>query len=213
MSAFALRLAADRERLRALAKDSCGQVVIRREPTATFAGCELELHYATAGSPAYPATRQPVSVLVIAFGDRYPFLPPSATFRTPIYHPNVYPSGLVCLGSRWLPSEGIDLFLQRVIRLMTFDPLLVNENSAAHPAALHWYRRARAAHPAAFPSEPPAFDAQARLGARGNVRWQAADDTRVRRDCPYCGSKLRLPGGRRGSVCCPSCRGEFSTET
>ncbi len=210
MDAFALRLAADRERIRSLAQGSQGRIVIISEPTAAYPRCELELRYATAASPAYPSARREASRVSILFGERYPFLPPSASFLTPIHHPNVYPSGLVCLGTRWLASEGMDLFVQRLIRLMTFDPLLVNVHSAANPAALHWYLQARAQHPEAFPTERVTFDAR---DTGGNVRWHEQETQRVVIDCPRCRGKLRLPAGRRGVVRCPRCGAEFEATT
>lgn len=210
MDAFALRLGVDRERLRALARDSQGRIVVISEPTAADARCELELRYVTAASPAYPHVRRDASRVSIMFGERYPFLPPSASFLTPIHHPNVYPSGLVCLGTRWLASEGMDLFVQRLVRLMTFDPLLVNVHSAANAVALHWYLQTRAQHPEAFPTERVAFDMRV---AGGQVHWHEEESERVVIDCPSCRGKLRLPAGRRGIVRCPRCGAEFQATT
>src|ERR1700756_2375841 len=31
--------------------------------------------------------------------------------KTPIFHPNVFPSGQICLGGRWLPTESLDLLV------------------------------------------------------------------------------------------------------
>ncbi|MBI4754871.1 MAG: hypothetical protein HY778_05475 [Betaproteobacteria bacterium] len=159
MDAFALRLAADQQRLDALAAASGGRVMVLAAPAAHSPRLEVLLRYPTAAGPDYPVRRSEESRLAVSLGARYPFQPPVATFLTPVFHPNVFPSGVVCLGARWLPSEGMDLFLQRVIRLMTFDPLLVNIHSAAHPRALHWYLQARAAHPGAFPGERVDFGA------------------------------------------------------
>jgi ubiquitin-protein ligase len=207
---LALRLAADRERLAALAAASGGRIVVLAQPTPVRARFELALHYPTAPSAAYPRERQETTRLAIELPERYPFQPPVAVVSTPIHHPNVFASGLVCLGAKWLPSEGMDLFVQRLIRLFTFDPLLVNVHSVANAAALHWYLQAVRQHPDAFPSERVAFAAARQAGG---VRWQEAAPERVRRDCPHCGAGLRLPAGRHGSVRCPRCGADFEAAT
>ena len=176
----------------------------------------LELGYATSGSRAYPAAREARTRLVIDLPARYPFQPPIATVTTPIFHPNVHPSGLVCLGAKWLPSEGMDLFVRRVARLLTFDPQLVNVQSAANPDALFWYLDALARYPGAFPSARVDVVLPDEQPAR--VRWR---DTgvdpehaeRVVRPCPRCGAQLRLPAGRSGAVRCPKCGSAFETAT
>ncbi len=127
-----VRLAADSDRLRALAAASRGRITLVALPTPGSPRFVLDLGFVTAGSSAYPAERRTNTRLVIDLPARYPFMPPAATIATPIFHPNVYPSGLVCLGTKWLPSEGMDLFVRRIAQLVTFDPLIVNAQSAAN---------------------------------------------------------------------------------
>lgn len=209
-----VRLAADVERLRALAAASRGRIDLVALPAPGSPRFVLELAFATAGSSAYPVDRRTHSRLVIDLPARYPFMPPAATLTTPIFHPNVYPSGLVCLGTKWLPSEGMDLFVRRIVQLVTFDPMIVNTQSVANPAALHWYTRALRKSPQAFPTDrvdlevPGARDAQ--VGWRDSTAAAAA---RVIRQCPHCGAGLRLPAGRRGTVRCPKCARDFETDT
>ena len=74
-------------------------------------------------------------VVHVALPERYPFVAPVATVRTPIYHPNVYPSGIICLGTRWIAAQGLDIFVQRLLRLVTFDSLLINTVSPANREA------------------------------------------------------------------------------
>ena len=209
-----VRLAADSDRLRALAAASRGRITLVALPTPGSPRFVLDLGFVTAGSSAYPAERRTNTRLVIDLPARYPFMPPAATIATPIFHPNVYPSGLVCLGTKWLPSEGMDLFVRRIAQLVTFDPLIVNAQSAANPAALHWYVQALRKFPQAFPTDrieietPDADDAQ--------IRWNestAAGAARVIRQCPHCAASLRLPTGRRGTVRCPQCTRAFETDT
>jgi hypothetical protein len=211
--ASSVRLAADTDRLRALAAASGDRIGLVALPAAGSPRFVLDLRFVTAGSPSYPAERRPSSRLVIDLPARYPFMPPAATVTTPIFHPNVYPSGLVCLGTKWLASEGMDLFVRRIAQLITFDPLIVNVHSAANAAALHWYVQALRKHPHAFPSDRVDIAAPEEPGAQ--IRWNEAarDDARVVRSCPHCGTRLRLPAGRRGTVRCPKCARGFEADT
>jgi hypothetical protein len=209
-----VRVTADLERLRALAAASGGRIGLVGTPApGRFV---LELGYATAGSREYPAVRETRTRLVIELPARYPFQTPIATVTTPIFHPNVYPSGLVCLGAKWLPSEGMDLFVRRVARLLTFDPQLVNVQSAANPDALFWYLDALARYPGAFPSERVDLVLPDEQPAR--VRWRdtggdSEHAERVIGPCPRCGAQLRLSAGRSGTVRCPKCGSAFETAT
>jgi hypothetical protein len=210
-----IRLEADHARLRALAAASGERVVLLAGPTPALPQAELELRYAVARSERYPldVTRQ--TRLRIALPARYPFQSPTATVLTPVWHPNVFPAGVICLGTRWLASEGLDLFVQRLARLLTFDSLLVNTASPANRAAAEWYERTRHQRPEAFPSDRPEFAAAAPGAGRGRVGWRetAADDGRVTRRCPSCGRTLRLPAGRSGRVRCPGCGAGFEAST
>lgn len=210
MDAFALRLNADRERLQALADGSSGRIVLEQLPSPVRPRAQLQLRYRTAGSNAYPASAREASTVVLEFSSRYPFVAPVAKVTTPILHPNVWESGVICLGTKWIASEGLDLFVQRVARLLTFDPLLVNEQSAANRVALYWYQQTRRRQPDAFPSDridlgvarPAVPDANSSTGAATTIV-----------QCPHCPARLRLPAGRRGIVACPKCAREFETAT
>lgn len=214
MDPLELRLATDRERIRALADASGGRIRVLEMPSAARPRLLVELAYATAGTRAYPVERRASSRLLVSFGDRYPFQAPKAAFETPVFHPNVFANGTVCLGTKWLASEGMDLFLQRVIRLMTFDPLLVNVHSAANAEALHWYQATRLRHPDAFPSERPLFGEPPARKTTG-LGWQDAGGSpeRVVVACTHCAARLRLPAGRSGHVHCPRCGGDFEART
>jgi len=209
-----VRLGADLERLRSLAAASQGKVVLVATPAPGAKRFVVELGYSTAGSPAYPLARHTRTRLGIDLPARYPFQPPAATVTTPIFHPNVYPSGLVCLGAKWLPSEGLDLFVRRIARLLTFDPRLVNVHSAANRDALAWYLEALRRSPHAFPSDRVDLDLPD--DKPGTVRWKEqaqAESDRVIRACPHCATKLRLPAGGSGSVRCPTCATSFEATT
>ncbi len=201
MTTASARRRNDIERVRALAEVADGRIGIVTLPSDGMPRFVLDLDYVTAGSQRYPAERATRSRLAIDLAPRHPFQPPVAQILTPVFHPNVFPSGVVCIGSKWLPSEGMDLFVRRIVRLLAFDPLLVNLHSAANGTAASWYLSASRAHPQAFPSDPAA------------LALAEAPPPRVVRTCPGCAGQLRLPAGGRGMVRCPLCGGEFETQT
>lgn len=217
MTAFTERRMQDLEKLRALASRSSGKiqvVSVRGNPPNEI---ELELRYRTAGSKDYPRSAQSTTRVVVQLSSRYPFQEPNALVRTPIVHPNVYASGKICLGAKWLPTQGLDLLVQRIVRIVTFDPTILNARSPANGDASNWYQVARRAHPEAFPTDVVSFAAESRTGG---VKWQdrterdsqAAESRRVV-TCPRCGVGLRLPVGRIGIVRCPKCAVSFEAQT
>jgi hypothetical protein len=191
---------ADVERVRALAAASGGRIGIVTLPLPGRSRFVLDLGYATVSSPQYPQVRQPSSRVSIELAARHPFAPPVTTVLTPVFHPHVFASGVVCIGAKWIPGEGMDLFVRRVVRLLAFDPLLMNPQSIANGAAQAWYAVALARHPTAFPTDAAALAL-------------AEPPTRVLRACPRCAATLRLPTGRRGTVACPKCGAEFDAVT
>lgn len=206
----------DVERVRRLAKASGGRIGIVTLPMPGRPRFVLDLDYATAGSHQYPQVRQPSSRIAIDLAPRHPFEPPVTTVLTPIFHPHVFVSGVVCIGSKWLPAEGMDLFVQRVVRLLAFDPLLMNPNSIANIAANAWYQAALRRHPEAFPSDAAALalavDEPAGDRSPAHDAPPAAAE-RVIRHCPHCSAGLRLPAGHAGTVRCPACGRDFEART
>ena len=202
----------DIERVRMLAAASSGRIGIVVLPTAGRPRFVLDLAYATVGSSAYPQARQPSSRIAIDLAARHPFQPPVTTVLTPVFHPHVFTSGVVCIGARWLPGEGMDLFVQRVVRLLAYDPLLMNPASIANGIAQAWYALAAQRHPDAFPTDPAALDLG--FGARADRQPPGkAPAERVIRRCPNCNAALRLPAGQAGIVGCPRCGRDFETSS
>lgn len=201
MNAASARRQNDIERVRTLAEVSGGRIGIVTVPSDGMPRFVLDLDYATAASQRYPMERAGRTRLAIDLAPRHPFQPPAAHILTPVFHPNVFPSGVVCIGSKWLPSEGMDLFVRRIVRLLAYDPLLVNLHSAANGVAAQWYLAASREHPGAFPTDPAA------------LALPESPPPRIVRTCPACAAKLRLPAGGRGAVRCPVCGGEFETRT
>jgi hypothetical protein len=198
MSAQALRREADQARLRELAAQSGGRLEVLELPARSGLPIRLALRCRTAASSDYPQASQDGVKLRIDLPSRYPFERPVLTVESRIFHPNIFASGVICQGEKWLAGEGLDLLVKRIVKLVTFDPANVNPASAANRAAAAWYLQQRTRTPGAFPTD--------------RIDFGAAPERVVRR-CPACGKGLRLAAGRRGIVACPACRHEFETTT
>lgn len=211
MTAHALRREADLARLRELALQSGGRVELLETPSRAGRPIRLAIRCRTAASEGYPQSAQAGVTgvtLRIDLPSRYPFERPVLTLETRIFHPNVFASGVVCQGDKWLPGEGLDLLVKRIIRLVTFDPAHVNPASAANRAAAAWYLQQRNRTPEAFPTDRVEFTGLSQAPAAAS-----AGPARVVRHCPACGKGLRLPAGKAGVVTCPACRRDFDVET
>jgi len=214
MTAHALRREADLARLRELALESGGRVELLETPSRAGRPIRLAIRCRTAASEAYPQARQEGVTLRIDLPSRYPFERPVLTVESRIFHPNVFASGVVCQGDKWLPGEGLDLLVKRIIRLVTFDPAHVNPASAANRVAAAWYLQQRRKMPEAFPTDTLPFASTGSGAAAAAGKSRAADATaRVVRRCPSCGKGLRLPAGRSGVVACPACGHDFDAST
>ncbi|KAI0471601.1 ubiquitin-conjugating enzyme/RWD-like protein [Xylariaceae sp. FL0804] len=94
----------------------------------------------------------------MTFTDDYPIQPPTFRFLVPLYHPNVYPDGKLCISilhtpgedltsgehasERWSPLQGVESVLRSVLLLLD-DPEI---NSPANVDAGVLYRDNRTAY-------------------------------------------------------------------
>lgn len=113
----------------------------------------VALNYKTAASARYPDDVRETTRIKIVLGARYPFQEPAVEILDPVFNPNVYPSGRVCLGKKWIATEGLDLIVLRVIKILTFDPEILNDWAPANMEAAFWYKSMLASNPGAFPTE------------------------------------------------------------
>jgi hypothetical protein len=216
-SAFGKRREEDLKKLQALAVASGGKIEVVRVVGDPPSKIVLLLKYKTAANSGFPSQSVNSSQLVVDLSSRYPFQEPVATFGTKVFHPNVFSSGKICLGTKWIPTEGLDLLIKRIVQIITFDPVILNEKSPANGEALAWYRRAIASNPSSFPTESVNFEASrlkpAISWADTSSKSSATEADKVLVECRHCGKRMRLPAGRTGSVRCPSCEKSFEVRT
>jgi hypothetical protein len=92
------------------------------------------------GRPIYSASGRSHVVEFVVPGS-YPEIvtPNDIRFTTdPIFHPNVFADGRICIGS-YVSTESLGRFVLRIARMIRFEPAFINENSAANRDAVPWY--------------------------------------------------------------------------
>ena len=65
----------------------------------------------------------------------------------PVYHPNIFLDGRICLGNTWNPEEGLAFLVIRVARMLLYYPDVTNARSPANLDAAAWYLRQAARFP------------------------------------------------------------------
>jgi ubiquitin-protein ligase len=157
MSAFNERRIQDIAKLERLAASTNGKITILSKQGLPISEISIQLRYPTAASTAYPRVIQQETLATIQLAANYPFQEPTARLSPLVFHPNVFTNGRICLGKKWLPTEGLDLLVKRIIQIITFDPSILNERSPANPQALTWYTSAVRQYPKAFPTALVSF--------------------------------------------------------
>ncbi|QDU96708.1 ubiquitin-conjugating enzyme E2 [Lignipirellula cremea] len=104
--------------------------------------------------PRQEVVAQDIHMVSVGLGAGYPRMIPDLTWRTPIFHPNISGSGVVCLGgygSHWVPAVGLDdlcVMLWDMIRYQNFDiESPYNREAAAWARAQTTYRLPMDARP------------------------------------------------------------------
>ena len=153
MDAINTRITTDINKINELARISNNKIRIIRTVGNPVNHIDVELRFVTVPSREYPTKKQSSTLVKIELLSNYPFSPPKATFEPLIFHPNVYPSGLVCLGSRWMSTEFLDLLVKRLVQILVYDPTVIDVHSAANIEAARWYRTMTQSNSQLFPTE------------------------------------------------------------
>jgi len=152
MDAIAKRRQEDVTKLLDLAAEYRGVLAVMRTTGNPVASVELAISLATVRSERYPDERQSVSDVRIDLPTRYPFDPPKFNVTTPVWNPNIYPSGLICMGEKWIPTHNLAMLVRRVLQILSLDPSIINLASPANTEAAQWYAAARRRDLSLFPT-------------------------------------------------------------
>jgi len=214
MSAFETRINQDVIKIKSLSQSLNNRIEIVKLEGHPPKKIILRLHYPTAPSEKYPQIVQEITEVKIELLSRYPFQEPSAAITTPIFHPNVYTSGKICFGTKWLPTEGLDLLVKRIIQIITFDPIILNEQSPANQKAKTWYNHSIKKHPNSFPTDKFLLRQD---NKKPKMNWKNFDEPNKSEktviSCELCKKQLRVPLGKSGTLICPNCKGSFYVTT
>jgi Ubiquitin-conjugating enzyme len=99
--------------------------------------------------PSYVAPDRLSQDHLVWFGlpDEYPLVAPVVRMeRPPVYHPNVFPDGRICLGT-WSWEEGLGFLVIRVARMLLYHADVTNPLHPANGEAAGWYTRKRSRFP------------------------------------------------------------------
>ena len=153
MKAVSDRILQDINKLKELSSKTNNKISINRTegspPNAVF----LHFKYVTAPDSSFPSKKQDLSEVRIDLANNYPFNEPTAKFLTPIYHPNVYESGKICLGKKWLATQTLDFLAERIAKIIIFDPDILDASDAANSKARNWYLNLKSNNPNLFPTD------------------------------------------------------------
>lgn len=171
MNPLELRRREDLRRVKALCERSGGRLRFEGADAEAPSEVRLRAFLRVALDASYPGRAGAAVDLRIAIPAGYPFRDGPRSFVSPVvWHPNVFPDGQVCQGRTWRVSEFLDLYVKRILRILSFQEDGVNLQSVANAPAAGWYRAARARAPGAFPTDvlEASHEAERRVG------WQDA---------------------------------------
>lgn len=161
----------DVAKLNELATEFPGVLTVANTTGNPITTVEIDLNLRTAKNAAFPRESQSTTRIQILLPTRYPFEAPVVHVRTPIYNPNIFPNGQVCLGKKWIPTENLALFARRLMQIIALDPAVIDVNSPANGEAARWYKAVLAASPTTFPTV--ALSSMRRGSAQKRIVWKS----------------------------------------
>lgn len=78
-------------------------------------------------------------LLTVRLPGNYPMARPGFHIKPKVFHPHVFESGNICVGTTWLVSTPLDAEVLRVIKLLLFYHEYINKNSITDAKAYEWY--------------------------------------------------------------------------
>jgi len=207
MSARDTRIEADIAKINELALRSKGQIKVL---SSTANKIELEFGYKTVSNSSGNITQS--TKALIELGSRYPFTEPKVKFTTKVFHPNVYDSGQVCLGTKWFPTEGLNLLVERLVKILIFDASVINVKPPASGSASNWYLKKVRSDRSFFPTDT---FTKSEGSTKKKIQWGQSKPSvaRVEVACANCKARLKVPAGKSGRVNCPKCKKTFEVAT
>jgi ubiquitin-protein ligase len=167
---------------------------------------KLQFQIPTAYNSNFPDDVQSKTDICIDLPLFYPLKEPKVTILTPIWNPNVYHNKIVCLGTKWIPTQGLDLLVIRLMRLIALDPTIINTKSPANATASEWYARKLHTMPNLFPTVD--IDKIRKGEKKQGIGWRNIEtptDDKIIIVCKNCGTKLRVTKGKKLRGNCPNC--------
>lgn len=80
-------------------------------------------------------------LLTIQLPADYPLKSPIFRIKPIVWNPNIYTTGTICSGNKWIPSISLDQELLRMIKILLFYKEYINIQSPANVDAVKWYKK------------------------------------------------------------------------
>ena len=107
---------------------------------------DLMLWFAKINGPIETPYEEGIFDIQLRFDEDYPVKPPSVRFLTPMFHPNIYRDGKICVdilqSHEWTPAQNVRTILVSIMSLL-MDP---NPASPANREAAELYNKNKVAY-------------------------------------------------------------------
>ena len=203
----------DIKKLKKLAEEHPGVINILDISGNPISCIRLRIRLRTAANSDYPQQVQEFTDIRIDLSSDYPRIEPKATVLTKVWNPNIYASGQICMGSKWMVTEFLDQYVYRIMQILVYDPLIINADNPANTEARNWYKDMKRRSARFFPTVM--LSELKRVASRPIISWRnlGTSDAKSIINCPKCNTSLRVVTGHRLKVTCPNCNYIFEIKT